>query len=231
MYKKIEIKIKTSDFLDKNNEYHLWISTFSLALQDLITSNNFLVNKLDHNNDKIYIFFFFKLAVGFLKETLDVLESCLGTEYGNILRRIKGFKDEYDELDDMLKNNPRYMYLNDVIKQSRNKIFHYNDFGKRKGDAKEVRKTLEDLYKANHISMVTLYCDDQLDNDYKFAEELQLNQFERIIKTNSNYSEFNESIVKDFAEVIAKVINLLQSIISDYILNIPDRKKLVIKYK
>lgn len=232
MYRKVEIKIKTSDLFKKNNKYHLWITTFSTALQDLISSNKLLFSTFGEEEDKIFSFFLYKISLGFLKEAIDILESSLKSGVGDRIRNIKGFEKEYRDFNNNLRNNKKYRYVFDVINQSRNKVFHYNDFLKRKGDKKEVERVLDELYRDNHISQISISTEDvPLNNNYKFAEEIQLNQLVKIIERNNQSRSLDKDAVEELGMVMVKIIKMFEIIVLNFINSIPDNKKYMIRYR
>lgn len=230
-YKRVDIKIKTRDFFDSQNEYHLWITSLSLALQDLITCHKLLfgTNKTEY---EVFSFFYYKISIGFLKEALDILQSCLKSSISGNLHRIKGFSKEYSELMDMLEQDPQYNFVRDVINQSRNKIFHYNDFYERPGDKKEIRKILKELYSDNHTSLFSVSNEQRpLNNNYVFADEIQLNHFAKIIERTDNTRTLDSNTVKALTTIMATVVHLLECIVINFVIGIPDSKKYMIKYK
>ena len=215
---------------DNNNDYHLWMTSFSTDLQDLIKCNQLIHRTVSSQKEKANAFFFFKIAIGFLHEALDILDECLKTDSAEKLYRIKEFKNKYDELQDLLNNDPQYRFITKIIVRSRNKVFHYNNFYKYKGDKKETYKVLQGLYNENHYSYLTVSTEEKLLNDYSFSEELQLNQFDGIFKSDCKGNNFND-IISKLAVVMGLVINLFESIVLNHIMEIPEHKKLPIRYR
>ncbi|MBB6024864.1 hypothetical protein HNR77_006010 [Paenibacillus sp. JGP012] len=143
-YKKIEHKFKLENFINPNSEYDLWITSSAIALQDLIKTHKLILHSSDSKEMPNYTFFLFKISLGLLKESVDLVESSLKSNIAERLVSIKNFKKKYDEFIELITNDPDYKYLKDFINESRNKVFHYNNFQKR-NDAKSVKKILNEL--------------------------------------------------------------------------------------
>ncbi|SCY80002.1 hypothetical protein SAMN05720606_109202 [Paenibacillus polysaccharolyticus] len=229
-YKKIEHKFKLENFINTNSEYDLWITSFAIALQDLIKTHKLIFHLSDSKEMPNYTFFLFKISLGFLKESVDLVESSLKSNIAERLVSIKNFKKKYDEFIELITNDPDYKYLKDFINESRNKVFHYNNFQKR-NDAKSVKKILNELYVEDFRTEFTLTSDHYLFSDYTFAEDIQLNQLISIIEKQEKTKALGDRL-HNLLIIMAKIMTLLQDVIFDFIIDQQSNPKILrIKFK
>ncbi|TJY43841.1 hypothetical protein E5161_00035 [Cohnella pontilimi] len=214
-YRKLEFKFRITDLIDPKQDYHLWICSFSLALQDLLKTHKLLFELVDSDKFADFTFYFYKLGLGFVKESMDIIESCLMSSSRDKLNSIEFFKERHQEFFEMINNNQDYSFVKSVMDESRNKVFHYNNFHVR-NDAKPIRNILIELEKEKLDTSLVISIDDPFSNDLRFAEDIQVNQLFMILEKRSNDKDISTNLNK-ISKVMADVISLLCIIIFDFV--------------
>lgn len=212
-YRKLEYRFRIADLIDPSQEYHLWICSFSLALQDLIKTHKLMF--VMQNDDKFayFSFYFYKLGLSFVKESIDIIESCLKSASGDYLKGNKKFYNKYQEFSDKI-NSSEYQFVKSVLEISRNKVFHYNNFHSF-GDAKPLKRILKEMKEENFESSIILSTEDIIDCDIRFAEEIQVRQLYAIVESINNSKDISNNQRK-ISTIMADVITMLFIILYDF---------------
>lgn len=189
-----KIYFKLNEFIDKDNKYHLWMAIISSALNDLITINQLLAKALLRES-KTNSFFFFRTAVGYLKESYDMLKS--------INRK-------------MNQKSPEGISVNEsFFTDSRNELFHYPTKPK---DFDKIEKVLEELYKVDTKYTITA-SNELLEMDYSFIEHIQLNIFADFYNVEGEEKIKNEisRVLREVAEFAGNFISIFKLILMDFL--------------
>lgn len=194
-YKSIKYCFELSKVIDKNNKYHLWITSLALALQDLTIINNIIYNRL--SNDLGNNLYYFKINIGHLREAFKLLRNAFKKEeIHERLIQIAGVEEMYNQILELNGGDSEDSFGKAVLFELRNSIFHYIDDDK---DFDTLKNVLDKLYRSNFTSSIQIYNStdgELLRNDYLFAEEIQLNIIEQIGSIYKNSLEFEELLTK-----------------------------------
>lgn len=223
-----EKKFRIQDYFDKNNEYHLWIISFTTARQDLLFVNKKLIETCNSINDKDGQLYYLKMNIGHLREAINLIFNSCKDKNASIsekVRNVKGFNNLYDDLKKLIDiTNVKSIY-NKLLISARNNYFHYNH-GKQ--DFENTTKVLENMYKENQYSGFIIGSN-LSETSFYFAEEIQLNSIFEMAK-EQNITQ-NELLYK-IANITSTVIEILTLIIDDFLIQIAnDNKGYKINYK
>lgn len=212
MVKKAEIKFKICDIIDKNNEYHMWVISFATALQDLTIITRTIFKKCDRNTPESL--YYFKIAMGHIRESFYLIDRGLNSSVKDIILKNKNIEKLYEDIKILCDGTSEDSFVHKVLKGTRHQIFHYNKSNK---EFIHVKRILEELEKNNFSSSVILNNSEKLNNNYAFAEEIQLNC---IVKYGEDYNLSYEELFEKITILMAKIMNILEIIVADFIKNI-----------
>jgi len=221
-YKSVEYVFNLDKFIDKDDKYHLWIISFAIALQDLTTINKILYNRIKSGESRNM--YFFKLCIGHLREAFNLIRKAFNDEeIKKHLVQIDGIQQMYQEIVKINDGESEDSFGKAVLFEIRNNIFHYSDEEK---DFAIIKDTLNDMYRSGFVSRIKL-CNpsktDMFTSDYIFAEEIQLNVFEKLGLNYKNRLDVKELFDK-LIELTMKIIRILELIIDDFIARTPKEK-------
>jgi hypothetical protein len=216
-YKSVKYCFELSKVIDRNNKYHLWITSFAIALQDLTIINNIIYNRL--GNDIEHNMYFYKINIGHLREAFNLLRNAFKyEEIRDRLVQITGVEKMYNQILELNDGESKDSFGKSVLFELRNSIFHYIDDDK---DFDTLKHVLDKLYRSNYTSSIQLYNNkdsEELKNYYRFGTEIQLNIIEHIGNNYKSPLEFEELLTK-LTMLTAKVIRILEAIVLDFISN------------
>ncbi len=216
-----EYNFQISNVVDKNNEYHLWMTSIALAHSDLMNINKEIYRILYDDKyectkaKKRNVFYYFKINIGFINETYDLLIDIKDyhKEIYSRLIKVNRFNQLFNEIENIMESKTSdFKKVKNLICKSRNKIFHYKRNDK---DIEELKKVLETM-KEHKIRSFCKYSDDFLNDNSSFAEEIQFNVFCDFYKLQNNEEEIN-IIINELLQITAKFLILLRDIILDFL--------------
>ena len=210
-----KIYFKLNEFIDNDNKYHLWMAIISSALNDLVTVNQLLAKAL-LKESKTNSFFFFRIAVGYLKESYDMLNKFNG-DNRNRTALIDGFEDMLKNINrKMNQKSPEGISVNEsFFTDSRNELSHY--LTKQK-DFDKIKKVLEELYKVDTKHTITA-SNELLEMDYSFIEYIQLNLFADFYNVEGEEKIKNEisRVLREVAEFAGNFISIFELILINFL--------------
>ena len=208
--------------------------SFCIALSDLIKINTILHenNDSDHKCSKHkdskqigYNFLYFKISIGFLHETYNLLSSAFkDNDVKSHFLKDNETEKEWMKIQELISkkvnfpDNQNKLYFNLIAESHNIVIFHYPDS---ENDFKKYKKVIAAMQKDKIFTSFKprqkLY-----ENDYVFADEIQLNMVVDLYKT-INIDQVGE-IYKNLAEAMGSVTSLLNQITVEYLNRLWDDK-------
>lgn len=215
---KFEKKFKIENVFNKNDDYHLWITSIGVARQDLFFVNNQLSVIIDTEQRDGFLYFA-KMSVAHVNEALAMLKKA-ESHYPNIwseFKRIKGFQIQYEELVHLAEGDEERSFYKKVLSDARNNFFHYNKGSwnnkEKEYDFKSTKSVLQNMCDENFMSGYKLG-DMKGEHDYYFAEEIQINWLFELGRKEFGLTE-NELLYK-ISTITAKVMGILSLILKDF---------------
>ncbi len=227
-YKKVEYKIKANNLFNTSNPYDCWVLSYCMALQDLLKTNQLLLDELSKETISKNSFFYHKLTLGFLKEAWDIITSSLKSDVAWKIRKVKDFDDIYLKITNILDDREN-IDIKKFIEISRNCIFHYKNILKRKNDRKVIHKAVNNLSAGNYRLTYRFSFESNTLHDLQGAEDIQMNMILQMPDPDDNIQL--EKVIGKTAALVAQVINLLQTVVFDFLAHVPEHKRNLTKYR
>ncbi|QWU17374.1 hypothetical protein SAMN04487895_104242 [Paenibacillus sophorae] len=214
---KLEKRFRLADVINKNNKYHLWITSVGVARQDLYFVNNQIARLIDTTERENFIYYA-KMSIGHVNESLGLLKKAR-EKYQiiwNEFLKIKGFKDNYDELLELCEGESKGSFYRDVLFNARNNIFHYNKGNwidqSKEYDFESTEKVLQSMYDENFYTGYKLGVMSG-EHDFYFAEEIQINW---LFELGKQYELSESELLYKISLITAKVMNILSLILYEF---------------
>lgn len=216
------IKFNIIDIIDFDDDYELRMISFCLAYNDLwhISKEMLARSSKKYASYRLYLL---KISIAQLREAYWLLHQSFlcDREMSDKLQKIEGVNTLFKNILDIVDGPNKDSFAYKVLAESRNLTWHYSF---EKNNDKESLKKITEEMNINNVFGQIIIGENTANTYYEFADMLFINM---IVTLGEKYGLNLEEYFKKMSNLMAKVIELLDLIISDFLTSKQEIQKLV----